>query len=130
MHLIFRLERDKDFLKVCEGIRKKHHPDYISVENIAKMAVMEEAQSFYLDITVIENVVYYFLKHKTHSIRHGKVKHDLYCEIYKRYLSYREQTGKANVAEFARMLQEQTAPRFYLSRRYAMNLYYNLLKKK
>ena len=128
MHLIFRNERDEDFLKVCENIRKEYNPDYISVRDIVKKAIQKEAQSFYLDVTVIENVIYRFLKYGKFSIRHGKVKHDLHREIYLRYLSWQEQTGQKNVAEFARILQMHKAPRFYISERHGINFYYKLLK--
>jgi len=122
MSLFFQEERDKDFLSACESIRKEHK--YLSATDIAKRAMNSPAPSFYLTIKGYSNIINFIKKDKCCTT--VKAKQDLYIEIRKR-LENIQNWKSISSYELARMIDEQSAPRFYISESRAVKLYYNLL---
>jgi hypothetical protein len=127
MELFYQNERDKDFFETCESIRKEYGAAYISVDEIAEKAIFKEASSFYLKTEVYARIYNKIKNWKAKPIR-GKVKDDLYHEVLKRYKTILSDNPDMNAMEVARIIATQKAPRFYMSRMSARNLYYKLLK--
>ena len=127
MALYYQKERDKDFFEICESIRRENYPNYVSVENIAKLAIQKEAQSFYLNTDIYARIINKVRCGCLSKIR-NKVKRKLYLEIWKRYIHVKRQNPKYNSMDCARIISEQSAPQFYISEKHAVNLYYKLLK--
>lgn len=122
MSLFFQEERDKDFLKACEKIRKENK--FLSATDIAKRAVNSPAPSFYLTIKGYSNIINFIKKDKCDTT--VKAKRELYMEIRKR-LEDIPNWRNVSSYELARMIDSQSAPRFYVSESRAVKLYYNLL---
>lgn len=122
MSLFFQEERDKDFLKACEKIRKDDK--FLSATDIAKRAANSPAPSFYLTIKGYSNIINFIKKDKCCTT--VKAKQELYIEIRKR-LEDIPNWRSVSSYELARMIDEQSAPRFYISESRAVKLYYNLL---
>lgn len=122
MSLFFQEERDKDFLKACEKIRKEDK--FLSATDIAKCAANSPAPSFYLTIKGYSNIINFIKKDKCCTT--VKAKQELYIEIRKR-LEDIPNWRSVSSYELARMIDEQSAPRFYISESRAVKLYYNLL---
>lgn len=122
MSLFFQEERDKDFLKACEKIRKEDR--FLSATDIAKRAANSPAPSFYLTIKGYSNIINFIKKDKCCTT--VKAKQELYIEIRKR-LEDIPNWRSVSSYELARMIDEQSAPRFYISESRAVKLYYNLL---
>ena len=127
MELYYQKERDKDFFEVCEAIRKESYPEYISVDNIALLAIKKKAKSFYLSTKVCSNII--------NKVRFGcfdkiknNIKKELYLELWLRYIQIKRQNPEFNSMDCARIIAEQEAPRFYIAEHHATNLYYKLLK--
>jgi len=127
MRLYYQKERDRNFFEICESIRKDNHPDYVSVDTIARMAIAKEAQSFYLTTEIYARII--------NEVRCGclalvrnKTKKKLYLELWRRYIQIKRQNPQLNTTDCARIISEQKAPQFYISERHATNLYYKLLK--
>jgi len=127
MELYYQKERDKDFFEVCEAIRRESYPQYISVDNIAMLAITEKAKSFYLSTKVCAHII--------NKVRNGyltkiknRIKRKLYFELWRRYIRIKRQNPEFNSMDCARIIAEQEAPQFYISERHATNLYYKLLK--
>jgi len=127
MELYYQKERDKDFFETCESIRKENHPDYISVEDIVKQAINKEAKSFYLNIEIYARIINKVRCGCLNRIRH-KMKKELYLELWNRYIEIKRQNPEYNSMDCARIIAEQKAPKFYISQKHAVNLYYKLLK--
>lgn len=122
MSLFFQEERDKDFLKACEKIRKEDK--FLSATDIAKRAANSPAPSFYLTIKGYSNIINFIKKDKCCTT--VKAKQELYIEIRNR-LEDIPNWRSVSSYELARMIDEQSAPRFYISESRAVKLYYNLL---
>ncbi|MCL2650320.1 MAG: hypothetical protein FWD60_04735 [Candidatus Azobacteroides sp.] len=127
MELYYQKERDKDFFEVCESIRKENNPNYISVENIVKQAIIRESQSFYLNTEIYARIINKVRCGCLSKIRNN-IKRRLYFEIWERYIQIKRENPKFNSMDCARIISEQKSPQFYISERHAANLYYKLLK--
>jgi len=128
MELNYQTERDKDFFETCETVRKSLKPKYISGNEIVKIAVLKEAKSFYLDTKSISHIINKarigcMTKIKSEATR------DLYIEIWIRYIHIKRKNPNLNSMDIARIIEKQPAPKFYISIKHALNLYYKLLKK-
>jgi histone H3/H4 len=124
MELYYQQERNTDFLGVCERIRKETK-GYISVACIARKAVYCEAELFYLPAREIARIIRFKSKMEVSS----PAKVELYREIEKRAKSINE-NGKVSCETIARIIEIQSAPRFYITEARAVSLYYELLKTK
>lgn len=122
MSLFFQEERDGDFLKACEAIRKENK--FMSASDIARLAAKTPAPSFYLTIKGYSRIIN-FIK-KGGCCTTVKSKAELYLEIQKRIEAVPNYM-KLSSYELARIVDAQTAPRFYFSDSRAIKLYYNLL---
>jgi|GEM_PF-4902159 len=124
MRLFYEEERNEDFFNVCESIRKESG-SYISVSDIVKKAIHHPAKSFYLSA----RACYVIIRRARHARPRLDAKYDLYTEIYTRHIELSKENPQMAVSQIARIISEQSAPRFYISAPRAMNLYYQLLKK-
>jgi len=127
MELYREKERNKDFFDTCEGIRRDNRPNYVSVENIASGAVLKEAQSFYLNTEIYARIINKVRCGYLSGVKNS-LKRQMYVEIHKRYIRIKRENPTFNAMDCARIIAEQKAPRFYISPRHAVNLYYRLLK--
>jgi len=128
MELSYRKERDEDFLSICESIRKEYGKVYISMEDIAKKAVYQEAKSFYLNEKVYAIIIQNVRIGRLEYVRFN-YKRELYMEIYNRYIKLKRENPSLTIMNCARIISDQKAPRFYISEGRAANLYYELIKK-
>jgi hypothetical protein len=125
MELYFKEYRDRDFFKLCETVRKEA-ASYLSVSQIARIAVQREAQSFYLSER--EYVRIYRKTRLTPECK-SRIKNEMYREIRNRFLKVKRENPGMNHFQIARIVGEQKAPRFYISEESAIQLYYRLLKQ-
>jgi hypothetical protein len=125
MDLYFKEHRDRDFLEVCETVRKET-AGYLSVSETARIAVRREAQSFYLSE---REYVRIYRKARLMPVCRNEVKNRMYGEIRNRFLKEKRKNPGLNHFQIARIIGEQAAPRFYISDGRAIQLYYRLLKK-
>jgi hypothetical protein len=125
MELYYQQERNNDFFSVCERIRKETK-GYVSVEKIAIQAVYNKAELFYLPAREIAKII---RGKKFDQNTKSPAKAELYKELKRRYELLNPQ-GKTDCAVVSRMIEIQSAPRFYISESRAVNLYYQLLKSK
>ncbi len=123
MGLFFIEERDKYFLEVCDKIQKENK--FWSVSKVAKAALLTETFSFFLTIRGYAKIIHKLRKCEPYPSR--SVKCEMYDEIKERVA---EMPQDISVNEMARRLDTQTAPRFYMTENSAIQLYYNLIKKR
>jgi hypothetical protein len=128
MEIFYKDERDRDFFEVCENIRRKQ-VGYISCEEIVLKALRREAKSFYLLERSCFNIIW---RKKHEKLKNPKTEHkkELYAEIYRRYLNIISMNHEMTILKAAGEIAKQKAPRFYMSKSHARDLYYKLLKKK
>lgn len=125
-----RMQRDIDFYETCERIRQEHNDNgsYISVSNIAVLAVNQPARAFYISEGRCSDIIQ--LIHNRQGARSlVPVKEQMYREIEKRYKVLHAEYPTLNCTDLARVIIEQPAPRFYISEARAVSLYYELLSK-
>jgi hypothetical protein len=125
MYLIEQAERDRDFLSVCEKI-KRSAGGYISVASVAAVAIHHPAQSFYLSVGEIGRL----LRKHIYRLPASSAKRELWIELVRRYRELHRQFPGESVDAIARRIETQPAPRFYITPKYATRLYYKLLSKK
>lgn len=125
MELYFKEDRDKDFFKVCERIRKQNG-DYVSVSDIALQAINQPALSFYLSDQRYSRI----LKQRGNKKTKNLIKIEMHRDIYEKFDSLSADNKNLSTKEILKMLSEIPAPRFYLSHSRATELYYELLKQK
>ena len=118
--LFYREERDADFFYVCESVRaKKKH---LSVAEIARLAVLMPAKSFYLHPREYSNII----RSGGIKLPENEIKRELHIEIFKRYKAL----APESISLSAKIISSQSAPRFYISESRASALYYTLLKRR
>lgn len=123
MKLFYRVERDKDFFDVCEAVRKESK-EYRSVQQIATIAALRPAQSYYLTKKQILSIIQLMRLHPHKlNLNRNKVKLKLYKQIYSVYLQH-----DVCANQVAHIIDLSPAPRFYMSSQTATSLYYKLLK--
>ncbi len=127
MSLFFKDERDKDFLDACERIRQSNKD--LSASEIAIKAIYTETCSFYLTMRGYANIIIKLRcsDQSLKSTRHSR--NDMFVEIHKRMIQIPDYE-KLSSNEIARRIDEQPAPRFYISEERAITIYYKLLNKK
>jgi len=130
MRLFYQQERNSDFFNACEKIRREHGKDYISVADIAKKAILTEAESFYLLDKEVSKIIYRFVGKITFGNTQSEAKKAQYKEIMRRYYELHYQYPEYNIPKIAAIIASQKAPRFYITETRAMLLYYKLLGDK
>jgi hypothetical protein len=121
--LFYREDRDTDFFNVCEKVRSENVG--MSVFDIVSIAIFRPAQSFYLHRREYSNII----RTKGDRFPKNKTKRELHLEILKRYHEIKNESPTMSIGNIVKIISEQKAPRFYLSRSRAANLYYELLKQ-
>lgn len=125
MELFYIDERNSNFYKICEKIRKETK-EYISVKDIASKAVKTPTESFYL---CSHSIVIIIMERKCGKSLPKGIKGELHKEIFSRYWEIKKQNPSLCVNRIAKIIEEQhSAPRFYLSNATATSLYYELIK--
>jgi hypothetical protein len=122
MGLFFQDERDHDFFKACERVRRTYRE--FNSSDIAKIAIYTQAESFYLTYKGYKNII---LKIRHNERFPDSTKASLYDEIKKR-MSEIKGVDEMSAGKIARILDEQPAPRFYISESRAVSIYYNQLR--
>lgn len=128
MGLYFKKERDRDFFNVCETIRKESNA-YLSISEIASRAVYREAKSFYLSDHEYTRIYYAARLYPRLANCRIEIKNEMYREIRARFLEAKHENPGMKHSKIAEILSSQTAPRFYMSEKSAVALYYRLLRK-
>lgn len=126
MRTAFKQDRDKDFFAVCEQVRKEHG-SYISVKDIACKAVKREADGYYLTTKQIINIIHY---KRCNPDKKTRWKQGLYTDIFQRYWSIKKENPGLTVSKIAKIIDEEKAPRFYMTEKSATNLLYYLIKNR
>lgn len=128
VELYFKECRDRDFFTACEMVRKESDT-YLSVSEIARKAVLSEAPSFYLSEQQYLRIYHQARIYPRVENCKSEIKNEMYREIRARFLEARYFSPKLKFAQIAKVISEQTAPRFYITEKSAVELYYKLLKK-
>lgn len=122
MRLFYQEDRDLDFLEKCESIRKEHNHTLSMVE-IAKLAAMSPARSFYISKTHCARII----RHPDRFVLRREHSKEMHREIVSRAKAILEENNSLNSYEVAEIILSQPAPRFYISGHHAVKLYYNLV---
>ena len=126
MQKFYLSERNKDFYTVYEHIRKESvkKGGYLSVEEIAKKAVMRPSQSYYISKQAIYKVIL-----RRRCMRDDGHRQKSLCDaIFKEYFEIKKQHPDYCPNKIAGMIELLPAPRFYMSDRTASILAYQLIK--
>lgn len=121
--LFYKDEKYRDFMDVCESVRRE---GYTSVSGMVSIAINRPARSFYLHPKEYSKII----KNSGRHLPKDRIKRELHLEILRRYRSTTAANPSLKVHEIAKIIESQSAPKFYMSARGAVNLYYKLLKKK
>lgn len=115
MILFFKEERDREFIDLCVEIQKS---ETLPVSEIVKRAINSPASSFFLTYKGYERII-------NHKGQVRGCKSELYREIKERV----KLLDCKNTKEACIRIDEQPAPKFYISHARAVSLYYELIKK-
>ena len=119
----FKKERDYEFFKACEVIRKESK-EYISVSEIARLAIETKASSFFLSEREIGKII----QEKRDHVPKSKAKAELYWMIRRRYRQIKANYPNMRIGNIIKHIALSGAPRFYITESSARDLYYQLLK--
>lgn len=122
--LFYREDRDIDFLNACEKVRQEAEK-HLSVSQIVSRAIVKPAKSFYIHPREYANIV----RRGKDNLPKSKASKELHAEILARYEQLKEEYPDLKEEEINKMLSEQPAPRFYISKSRGIILYYELLKR-
>lgn len=125
MKKFFYEERNAEFLEACERVRKRGR--LYRVADIASAAILEPAESFYLTTKQYVNIITRMRCSRTVP---PTVLGELYVEVFSRYWAIKKESPRKSTSEIAREIDLQTAPRFYISEKQAVKLYYKLHKRR
>jgi len=128
MSFFFKENRDIDFLKACNTVRQNTH-GYISASDIARKALYTETESFYILPRRLSRIIYMAQK-GTLPISESEPKNEFYKEVQKRYHELSQVYKNRSILGIAKIIAEQKAPRFYMSEARAIDLYYEMMRKK
>lgn len=126
MYLVEQEERDRDFLSACEKVKRSAGRRYVSIASVAKEAILQPARSFYLSAGETGRL----LRKNIHQLPVSRAKQDLWIELARRYHDLQRQYPNESIDAIARRIEVQGAPRFYMTPKYAVRLYYKLLSKR
>jgi hypothetical protein len=121
--LFYEEERNADFLQVCETVRKEEGAR-LTVSAIASKAIYKTARSFYIHQRAYMKII----RNDGNNLPKNEVARQLHTEVLERAKEIMEQNN-CTLAQAAKILSEQQAPRFYISEARAISLYYKLLGK-
>lgn len=93
---------------------------------MVSIAIKSPAKSFYLHPREYSKII----KNGGLHLPKERIKRELHSEILRRHADIRSANPSLKVHEVAKIIESQSAPKFYMSTRGAINLYYKLLKKK
>jgi hypothetical protein len=124
MELFYSEERNTNFYNICEKIRKDTK-EYMSVKDIASMAVRVPAESFFISLHQINIII---MEQRCGKTPPKGIKGELHKEIFKTYWELKKQNPSLCVNQIAKLIEEMPAPRFYMSNATATSLYYELIK--
>lgn len=96
------------------------------VADMVAIAIRRPARSFYLHPREYSKII---KKGRCH-LPNNRIKRDLHLEILHRHDEIKAHSPHLKTHEIARIIEDQEAPRFYISEKRAVNLYYDLLKKR
>lgn len=122
--LFYKEERDRDFFRACELVRSKNISN-ISVSQIISKAIIMPAKSFYLHPREYSNII----RGNRKNLPKNFIKRELHLEIICRCNAIKMENPELKISSVAKIIENQSAPRFYISERRAIDLYYELLKK-
>ena len=121
--LFYREDRDVDFFNVCERVRSEEKT--LSVSTIVSKAILKEAKSFYMHPREYSSII----RRQGKRFPKNEIKKALHLEILARYKRLKRENPHLDLPEIAKLIAEQGAPRFYISKRRAEDIYYGMLKK-
>lgn len=124
MELFFKSERDKDLFRVYEKIQKETK-GYLSVCKIAELAILHEAESYYITKKQILEIIQ---KLRCNPDYVPTIKQQLYKDIFKRYWELKKENPCLKTYAIAKLIETEKAPRFYVGVKHATSLFYKLLK--
>lgn len=124
MELFNGEERNSEFYKVCEKI-KKESKVYMSVKEMTSKAVETPTVSFFICLHQINIII---MEQRCGKVPPKGIKGELHREIFKRYWELKKQNPCFSVNQIAKIIEEQPAPRFYMSKSTGESLFYKLFK--
>ena len=123
--LFYKDDKNRDFLSACESVRIESGC-HMSVTDIVSRAIHRPARSFYLHPREYVKII----KAGGRYLPGNQIKRELHLEILRRADEIKSRFPNLKTREVARMIEDHEAPRFYISEKRAIYLYYELLKKK
>lgn len=123
--LFYKDDKHRDFMSACESVRVESS-SYVSVLEIVSAAIQSPAKSFYLHPREYSKII----KNGGRCLPKERIKRELHSEILRRHAEIRAVNPSLKTHDIAKIIESQGAPKFYMSLRGAINLYYSLLKKK
>ncbi len=123
--LFYKDDKNRDFLLACEAVRVESGY-HMSVADIVSLAILRPAKSFYLHPREYSKII----KGSGRCLPDNYLKRALHLEILRRHDEIKLRFPTLKTHEIAKIIENQQAPRFYISEKRAANLYYDLLKKK
>ena len=123
--LFYKDDKNRDFLSACESVRSEHRR-HLPVANLVSLAIRKPAKSFYLHPREYVKII----KAGGRYLPGNQIKRELHLEILRRADEIKSRFPNLKPREVARMIEDHEAPRFYISEKRAIYLYYELLKKK
>jgi len=124
MELFYSEDRNSNFYKACEKI-KKETEGYISVQDMTSKAVETPTESFYICLHQINIII---MEQRCSKPPPKGIKGELHKEIFRLYWEIKKQNPTLCVNQIAKMIEELPAPRFYMSKATGASLYYKLFK--
>ena len=121
--LFYKDERDSEFFKICESVRVEKGV-YAPIAEIVSQAILMPTSSFFLHPKEYSNII------RGKNLPKNAIKRELHLEIIRRHRDIKEKSPDLKTHEIAKILDTQPAPRFYISTRRAVDLYYSLLKNR
>jgi hypothetical protein len=118
-----RQERDAELLRICEAIRRERR-EYLSVSDLASIAVQRGASSFRL-----ERRCYLSILNRRLKTPRSPLKRQLHIDVLRAAEELRRARPGLSRSELLHLLEQQAAPRFYLSAKSAMRIIYRAMKK-
>lgn len=127
--LFYLEERDNDFFNVCEKIHKEYRGSYISVRELTEKAIYHPAESFYILPGEIMKLTKLISKGQKLTSAYQS-RQELYTYIENRYREISQEDPTLKSHQIARIIYSERAPRFYISPKRALTIYYSMIKSK
>ncbi|MFV0587070.1 hypothetical protein [Bacteroides reticulotermitis] len=124
--LFYLKERDLDFYNACERIREVNGNKHLSISELSEMAIHTPAESFYLLPKECLKIISRAINGEQIRLAHNS-KNELHKEIRKRYFSLIAEQPDLKPYQAAKIISTQDAPRFYISKSRARDIYYKMI---